>query len=190
MLSAILNNFIKIYYYTAIFATVLFAFKLIIFMAVGSDSEVSSDFNTEFDADPSFDFLSIQSILAFLMGFGWMGYASLTQFKLNNLHSFFAAAVVGAIFMFVSAFLMFSVKKLEKNVKKDKSTAIGKVGKAYTNFDSDGNGKVEIEIAGQLTVADAFNMTDTPINAFDNVEVVEVKDNILRVVKLTKEENK
>ena len=79
--------------------------------------------------------------------------------------------------------MLYSVKKLEKNVKKDKTTAIGKTGKAYTNFDEQGNGKVEIEISGQLTVTDARNVSDTPINSFDVIEVVGVKDNILEVVK-------
>lgn len=179
-------NFVQIYYYIAVFATILFVIKLAIFTIVGGGTEVSGDFNTEFDSDTSFSFLSFQSVLAFLMGFGWMGYAGLKQLGWSQLNSLLAALGVGILFMAVSAALMFSVRKLEKNVKKDKSTAIGKTGKAYTTFDEKGYGKIEIEISGQLSVVDAFNMTDTPINSFDMVEVVGVKDNLLQVVKVTK----
>ena len=173
----------QVFYNIAVFSTIFFVIKLIFFMMFGGDTEVSADFNTEFDSDPSFNFISVQSLLAFLMGFGWMGYAAIVQFGWSNLYAVISAVVVGLIFMFVSALLMFSVKKLEKNVKKDKTTAIGKTGKAYTNFDEQGNGKVEIEVSGQLTVTDARNVSDAPINSFDVIEVVGVKDNILEVVK-------
>ena len=175
----------QVFYNIALFSTIFFIIKLIIFMVFGGDTEVNADFNSEFDTDTSFNFISVQSLLAFLMGFGWMGYAALNQFGWSNLYAILSAIGVGLAFMFVSALLMFNVKKLEKNVKKDKNTAIGKTGKAYTNFDNQGNGKVEIEISGQLTVTDARNVSETPINSFDTIKVVGVKDNVLEVVKVT-----
>ena len=183
-----LENIWKVYYYVAIFSTILFVLKMILFSIVGGDSEVFADFNTEIDTDCSFNFLSSQSIMAFFMGFGWMGYAGLRQFALGQLRNFLIAFAVGLIFMFVTAGLMFAVKKLEKNVKKDKKTAIGKLGKAYTNFDENsGKGKVEVEISGQLVVTDAINMADVPIKSFDIVEVVGIEKDLLQVVKNIKE---
>ena len=181
--STTLSMMPQVFYYIAVFSTIFFVIKLIIFMMFGGDTEVSADFNSEFDSDPSFNFISVQSLLAFLMGFGWMGYAALKQFAWSNLYAVLSSIGMGLVFMFISAFLMFNVKKLEKNVKKDKATAIGKTGKAYTNFAPQGNGRVEIEISEQLTVADARNISETPINSFDIVEVVGVKDNILEIVK-------
>lgn len=130
-----LENVWKFYYYIALFSTILFVLKLIIFNFVGGDSEVFSDFTTELDTDPSFNFLSVQSVIAFFMGFGWMGYAALKQLQFSQLISFLCAFGVGLIFFAVTAFLMFSVKKLEKKVKKDKNTAVKQVGRAYTNFE-------------------------------------------------------
>jgi len=173
----------QVFYYIAVFSTIFFVIKLVIFVMFGGDTEVNADFNSEFDTDPSFNFISVQSLLAFLMGFGWMGCAALKQFGWSNLYAVLSAIGVGFAFMFISAFLMFNVKKLEKNVKKDKATAIGKTGKAYTNFEEQGNGKVEIEISGQLTVAEARNVSDLKIKSFDVVEVVGIKDNILEIVK-------
>ena len=173
----------QIYYYVAIFSTILFAIKLTIFMIFGGGTEVSADFNTEFDTDTSFDFISLQTILAFLMGFGWMGYAMLKQFGQSQIISLLSAIGVGLIFMFGTALLMFSVRKLEKNVKKDKKTAIGKIGKAYTNFAPKGNGQIEININEQLTVVDALNTTDEEIKAFENVKVLKVENEVMYVEK-------
>ena len=174
----------QIFYNIAIFATIVFVIKLAIFSFFGGDTEVHADFNSEFDTDTSFDFISVQSLLAFLMGFGWMGYAGLAQLGWSNLVSILSAIGVGLFFMLGSAYLMFLVKKLEKNVKKDKTTAIGKIGKAYTNFAPNGNGQIEININEQLTVVDAINTTDEEIKAFDNVRVVKVENEIMQIEKV------
>lgn len=181
-----LENIWKIYYCVAIFATILFALKLALFSIAGGDSEVFADFNTETDTDCSFNFLSSQAILAFFMGFGYMGYAGLQQFALGHLYSFLLAFCVGLVFMFVTAFLMFTVKKLENNIKKDKTTAAGQIGKAYTAFKPNGHGQIEIEINGQLSVVSALNSTDEPINSFNMVKVIKVEDDILYIEKVNK----
>lgn len=171
------------YYYTALFATILFVIKLLIFTLVGGDSEVFGDFNTETDTDISFNFFSIQSVIAFFMGFGWMGFAGLKQLQLSQVENLVIAIVVGLIFMFVSSGLVFLAKKLEKNVNKDKQTALNKIGKAYTNFVPNGSGQVEIEINGQLSVVNATNNTSESINSFDSVKVVKVNGDILYIEK-------
>ncbi len=173
------------YYILAWFATLFFVVKLFIFQFFGMDtgSEVSTDFSDVSDTDSSFSFVSLQSILAFLMGFGWMGYTAL-QFNLEQLEAFTAAMIVGFIFMFTMAFLMFSVKKLEKTVIKDKKTALNKIGKSYSAFKPNGNGQIEIEINGQLTVTDAVNNTDKTISSFDSIKVVKVENDQLYVEKV------
>jgi len=181
----ITQNAVAYYYYLAWFATILFIIKLIIFwVGGGGDSETSADFNTETDTDGTFHFISLQSILAFLMGFGWMGYAAITAFNLENLAAFGSAFGVGLVFLFGSAYLMTIVKKLEKTVKKDKATAVDKIGKAYTDFAPKGQGRVEIEINEQLTVADAVNSTEEEIKAFDQVKVVKVENELLYIKKV------
>ena len=177
------ESFWKIYYYIALFATIVFVLKLVLFATVGGDSEVAADFNSEIDTDCSFNFISIQSVIAFFMGFGWMGYSALKQFDLSQLVSFGTAFGVGLVFMFLTAYLMFLVKKLEKKVKKDKSTAIDQVGKAYTSFAPRSMGQIEIEINGQLSVVNAMNDTDEQINSFDVIKVTKVVDDMLYVVK-------
>lgn len=180
------NNSIQIYYYIALFSTILYIVKLILFMFIGSDHEVFADFNSEIDIDPSFNFLSIQTVIAFFMGFGWMGYSGLNQFNFSQLRTFLISVVVGLIFMFGTALLMYSIRKLEKNVKKDKNCCVNRVGKAYTNFEPNSRGQVEIDFNDQLSVLDAVNISDEFIKSFDLVRVVKVEDDLLYIEKVKK----
>ena len=76
------------------------------------------------------------------------------------------------------------VKKLEKTVVKDKTTALNKIGKAYTDFAPKGQGRIEIEINGQLTVAEAINNTEDEIKSFDAIKVVKVENELLYIEKV------
>ena len=154
------EHFWQYYFYAGLFATILFIIKLIIFSVAGGDSEVFGDFNTE---------SKLKSEL------------SLIESQMQNL---MIALGVGFIFMFVSSTLMFLAKKLEKNVVKDKSSALNKVGKAYTSFAPNGTGQIEVDINGQLTVVQATNTSDVPINSFDSVVVTAVKDDMLYITKV------
>lgn len=180
-----IENVLKIYFYIAVFATAFFALKLFIFSVTGGDSEVHSDFTAETDSDISFNFLSIQSILAFLMGFGWMGYTCIRQIGIDtHLRTLLISFSVGVIFMCLNAFLMFFVRKLENNVKADKNTALNHMGKAYTSFAPRSMGQVEIQISGKLTIENAMNATDDQINSFDAVRVTKVVEGLLYIEKV------
>jgi len=183
--SNIMNSAVQIYYYIALFATILFVIKTIVFITFGGDSgsEIFADFNTEIDTDPSFNFLSFQTVLAFFMGFGWMGYAALVRLKLSQLYSLLSALGMGLVFMFVTAFLMLWAKKLEKNVKQDKKTALNKKGKAYTDFAPKGTGQIEIEINGKISVVDAENLTEEEVKAFDTITVTKVENETIYIKK-------
>jgi membrane protein implicated in regulation of membrane protease activity len=179
-----LDTIWKVYYYIALSATILFTIKLFLFVLFGGGSEVITDFNMEIDTDCSFNFLSVQSVLAFFMGFGWMGYAAILQFGFSQLATLISSIIVGLVFLFVSAGLMFAVKHLEKKVVKDKNTALNKIGQAYINFAPKSKGQVEIEINGQLSVVDAMNNSDEEIKAFEEVEVVKIENDMLYVEKV------
>ena len=63
-------NLSNIFAAIGIFATVFFIIKLILFSFLGGDVEVDANFDTITETDVSFNFISIQSLLAFFMGFG------------------------------------------------------------------------------------------------------------------------
>ena len=82
-----------------------------------------------------------------------------------------------------TAFLMFSVRKLEKNIKKDYTTALNKIGKAYTHFAPNAEGQIEIDINEQLSVVNAINTTNEEIKAFTPIKVVKVENDTLFIEK-------
>ena len=176
----ITNRFLAV----GIFATVFYILKICLFLFTGGDVEVHSDFTSLSDTDTSFDFISIQSILAFLMGFGWAGLACYTQFNLGTVISCIFAFTFGLIFMFLSAYLMFLIKKLDKKEKIDLQNFVGTVGRAYTSFKPQSQGQIEITLNEQLTVVDAFNMTDEEINAFMPVKIEKIEDNKIYIVRV------
>lgn len=178
------DTIVAVYYYVALFSTIFFIIKMSIFAIFGGDAEVHTDFNSSFETDQSFDFISIQSILAFLMGFGWMGLSCIKVWEIRTLYAVILSIVFGLFLMFVSSYLMFCVKKLNKKVTKDLSKAVGCVGKAYTKFVPKSDGQIEISINNQLSIEPAFNDTDEDIKAFEQVKVIKYENNKLYIEKV------
>lgn len=111
-----LENIIRTYKYIAIFSTIFFIIKFIIFSFIGENTHLSGDFDTA-DTETFFDFFSIQSILAFLMGFGWIGLASFSQWCLSASISVLLSVITGIVFMFLSHYLMLKVKDFYEVLK-------------------------------------------------------------------------
>ena len=176
-------NLCNIFLYTAIISTALFIIKMIIYSLTGADVEVESDFDAITDTDISFNFISLQTILAFLMGFGWSGYTMLIQYHSGGKLAIFIAFVIGLAFMYFSAYLMFCIKKLNKNIVYDYTTLTGNEGKAYTSINPKQQGQIEINFNGKLSILDAVNADDEKIEAFEAVKVIKVENKIIYVTK-------
>lgn len=178
-----IENILAIYYYTAVFSTILFLIKTIVFSFTGGDTEVTTDFNSEFEVETSFHFISIQSILAFFMGFGWLGLACLKQWGFSLKLTGLCSAGFGLLLMFFSAYLMFLVKKLNHRVVNDYSACIGKIGKAYTAFEPHAEGQIEVDVNGRLSIEKAVNNTDTRIESFEQIQIKDYKDKMFYIEK-------
>ena len=170
-----------VFYYTAWVSTVLFILKMIVFWIFGGDTEANSDFTGYAETETSFDFLSIQSILAFLMGTGWMGLACLKQFELGAFLSILIAVIFGVMMMFLSAWLMLCIKKLNHKVNRDYSKCIGVSGQTYTAFAPHGRGQIQIDFDGKLSIEEAFNDNDYKIDSFSRIRVLKYKDGLMYI---------
>ena len=170
-----------VFYYIAWVSTVLFILKMIMFSVFGGDTEVSSDFTGSVETETAFDFFSIQSILAFLMGTGWMGLACLKQFELGTFLSILVAVIFGVGMMFFSAWLMLCIKKLNHKVSRDYSKCKGVIGQAYTAFDPHSRGQIQIDFDGKLSVEEAFNDNDYKINSFSKVRVIKYENGLMYI---------
>ncbi len=172
------------FYYIAILSTVLFVIKMFIFAVFGGHTEVSADVDVNFETDTAFNFFSVQSILAFLMGVGWAGLAALKQWNLSIVFAVLVGIVIGLIFMFLTAYLMFLTKKLNKTVKPDYSSCVGKSGETYTAFKASGDGQIKLDVNGKSSVEAAINAGDEEIPAFAKIKIVDYKNKMFYIEKL------
>ena len=177
-------NLETIYSYIAWISTGLFIIKMSLFMLIGDDIEVHSDFNSMTDCDPSFNFFSIQSILSFLMGFGWMGLTLSKHTNSSTLIIILTSLAVGVVFMFIAAYLMFVIRKLEKKVVVKYEDYIGTEGKAYTNLKPNSKGQIQIVINNKLETLEVTSICKEEIQAFSPIKLVKVENNILYVDKI------
>ncbi len=173
----------NIFWNIAIFSTALFIIKMILFSFIDTGAEVDADFTSITDTDISFNFLSLQTILAFLMGFGWIGFLLIDKYHYSSKIAFAAAIVVGLALMFFSAYLMFCIRKLDKKIVYDYTTLIGKEGKAYINIPAKKEGQIEIDFNSKLSMLDAINSDDELIESFSAVKVIKVENNKIYITK-------
>ena len=174
-------NFTNVAFWCAIVGTVVFLIKK--FLPVDFGTEVTADFNVMTESDASFNFLTIESIAAFFMCSGWMGWYALNYMHLSTKTSALIAVASGAIGMIFFVWLIAQFRKLENIPKADLQELVDKTGKAYMNFAPKGNAKIQIEFHGELATLDAINFSDEEIKSFENIKVVKVENNQIYVVK-------
>ena len=178
-----MENFVSAYFYIALIATILFIIKLFLFAIIGGDAEVHTDFNASVETETAFDFLSIQSVLAFLMGFGWLGLACLQEWGLRLRFTIILSVLFGFVLMYFSAWLMFCIKKLNHRVKRDYTKCVGLKGRTYTKFTPHSQGQIEINFNDKLSIEEAINNTDDEIPSFTNIKIIKYENGMLYIEK-------
>lgn len=104
-----LENLIKTCLYLACFFTVIGVAKFAVFTAKILKLKTQNQ-----QIEPSFLFnevYTLQSISAFFIGFGWLGYFLLTQHKASVSYCMISATIAGFICLQISVKTMFSMKK-------------------------------------------------------------------------------
>lgn len=110
MLEWSLENLIKTCYYLAWFFTVVGVAKFVFFAAKMLKLKIH---NAQIEKSFLFDEIyTIQSISAFFIGFGWLGYFLLTgNFDVSVTYCMVSAVMAGFICLQVSAKITFEIKK-------------------------------------------------------------------------------
>lgn len=98
-----------------------------------------------------FKLLSFQTLVAFLTFFGLAGLASLKA-ELPLLASLAIAASAGSIALYMVAYLMSTLSRLQSRGNVNLQNAIGQVGKVYLRVPAErsGEGKVTLVVQGRL----------------------------------------
>lgn len=166
-----------LYFIIGCLGTLLMVIRIVLMLMFGMDADVDVDADMDADGGDGFGILSIFSILAFMAGFGWVGYAARTEWELGGFASAAAGFGFGFLMMLLAASMMFYIRKLNSSPKVDLTTAVGHVGKAYLRIPggAEGHGEVQITVGGVERVLPA-KTRGPEIESFTSVKVIEIED--------------
>ena len=125
-----------------------------------------------------------EGISSFFMCFGWISWVSYNYIKYSAKLSIVLGVIFGIIGMLFFAFIISKVKKMSYNPVADKKTLVGKIGKAYMQFQPKGMAQIEIEFNSKLEILDAVNLSDIQIQSFEQIKVVKVENDIIYIEKV------
>ena len=157
--------------------TLLMIIRIAMMLMFGLDADADVDADIDADGGEGFGMLSIFSILAFMAGFGWVGYGARTDWELGGIASAAAAFIFGFLMMLLAASMMFYIRKLNSSPTFDVRNTIGHTGQAYLTIPahSEGQGEVQITVDGVQKVMPA-KTRGPEIESFTSVKVIEVDD--------------
>ncbi len=162
----------QFFYGVAFVASLVMIIQLVLSlvgMAHGADADFGGDTGGDFGGDAHFDFdsgvetdhvvshdggigiLSVRTIIAFFVGFGWGGIA-LYDATGNAALSLLVAALIGFAFMMIAFWLMNSIFKLREAGNIDYANAIGCTATVYVSIPAkrEGAGQVQVTVQGRL----------------------------------------
>ena len=167
---------LQMYYLIAMVSTSLMLL-LTIFSFFGGDvdADLDADLDAPGDHDGGLGVLSVRTILAFLMGFGWAG-AWFTELGWSVLLVLPVALGIGFVLMVAVARLMRALYGLRQEGTLTFDSAIGEIGTVYLSIppDKEKAGKIEVMMQGRLRVVDAFTNASTMLENGSRVRVIDV----------------
>lgn len=161
---------LQIYWILAGISSVIFIIQAIMtFVGFDSDSdldladapdEIPESGDSDFDTD-GFHLISVKTIICFILGFGWTGVLFWDTFD-NKIWLGCLAAVVGFIFMSLIAFLLFQVRKLDKDNSFRIEKVIGSNAEVYLRIPSGrkDTGKITVSLNGSMHELEALTEGD------------------------------
>jgi len=171
-----------VYFPMGAVGSVLFLLKMILMMAFGLDADM--DFDVDADGDGAFDahgtdfsLFSILSILSFLMGAGWMGFACRWEWQMGAVVSAMCASAFGFGLMLFSSLGMWQMKKMNEVGRYDVRNTVGRIGRVYLKIPArgQGRGQIQIDVDGRHKVVSAIS-TGPEIASYAAVKVMDVQE--------------
>ncbi|RJP22208.1 MAG: hypothetical protein C4527_22210 [Candidatus Omnitrophota bacterium] len=178
-----LNLDLQIFYAIGVLSTLVILIQAIL-MLFGGDAD-GGDFNV---SDPSgmhdaaehsggAQLLSVRTVTAFFVGFGWTGAIFLKRgWSLES--SLLFAFLVGSFFMTIVFYLMKTFYNLRDSGNINYRNAVGKIGSVYIPIppNQSGPGQIEILIQGRVSFVDAFTNASQKLPGQTRVKVLDLID--------------
>jgi len=174
----------------AVIGTIGFLLQMVM-MLIGGDHgadahapgmEISHDV-AHADSDIAFQIISIQSVTAFVMVFGFAGFAMIHGSGFHWAPSFGVAFAAGFAAMWLVAKTFAVFRKMQSSGTLDLKNAVGQTGRIYLGVKSPEPGKIEVAVQGRLQIFDAISETGEPLPTDTRVVVVRVEGQNLMVVR-------
>lgn len=173
----------------ALLGTLVFTLRLVL-MLVGGDHGIGDHAvdaggvgDVHGDSTHSFEILSVQSIIAFAMGFGWAGLLALRVFDWSIMASAATAVVGGVAVVWLIAMVMRSMLSLQSSGTIHLDSALGAEGDVYVSVPArgQGQGQVRVVVNNRQRILNAVTDTDGIVSQ-QRVRVVKVnEDNTVTV---------
>lgn len=153
----------------AIVGTAFFTLRMVLLLA-GGGHHMGVDFHGDVhvhagdahggdqgDSTHSFEILSIQSIAAFVMGFGWGGFAALKGTHWSPLMVNVAALACGAGMVWFLAIMLRGMSEIQSSGTISSASAVGQQGDVYVTVPGDGRrrGQVRVTVDGRQRIYNA-----------------------------------
>mgnify|MGYP001556189679 FL=1 len=151
------------------------------------DADLDGDadgFDTDQGADSHFTYLSVHGLSAFLMMFGFTGFAMYNQSELGVYASIGGGIAAGVAAVWLLGMLYKSIYRLQSSGTLPIEAAVGTTGQVYANIPAEGRGQVQITVANRLREFEALSKEKTPLATGTPVEVVEVAGDAVVVRKI------
>jgi len=114
---------------------------------IGGDGALDMDLDVDIDGDhpgAEFGWLSLQSISAFFMGYGWIGFAAYRFLDVGFTGAAMIAVLAGIGVAWLMVWLLRSFLKLQNNTNVSIRQARGMVGEVYVTVPPEGTGRGEV----------------------------------------------
>ena len=170
-----LGRALQIFYGIALTTSALMLFQLVL-MLFGMDGD--SDFDVDdIDDHGTGGILSVRTITAFFVGFGWTGVTALEN-GWTLVPTILVSTAVGGGFMMGVFALMRTLYGMRYTGTLDYKNAVGQVGNVYLRIPAAmaGPGQIEVLVQGRLRTVQAFTRAERQLGNNERVRVVELMD--------------
>jgi membrane protein implicated in regulation of membrane protease activity len=151
MLDALFDNGAAWFSVPAIVGTAVFLLRLVLMLVGGAagDLDVSVDHSGDIhhgEPGSTFQMLSIQSLFAFAMGFGWAGLGAFKSGGLEMPVSMIIAAAGGVAMVWLLALLLKGVHDLQSSGNVPIGSTVGREGDVYVTVPARGEGSGQVRV--------------------------------------------
>jgi len=171
---SLLNLELRVFYTIALASSLLLVIQaLMTLFGFGDDADPVDDAGD----GSGLHILSVRTVIAFLVGFGWTGVMAIKA-GMSMPMVILTALLVGGIFMLAVFALMRSLYGFRQSGTLDYENAVGKTGTVYLTVPakSAGPGQIEVMVQGRLKIVQAYTKAAEPIPTRTKVKVVGLLD--------------